>query len=297
MASSLSSSSLTSSSPPHLHFQDASLSMVLNGLTAGENLQEGSRKALGELGGALGDLGHDEDDSSFFFNFFLADPRISPGLHNTLCLLVATCLFLWSVHLLRRLVYANKLYKHFLIQQHPLHLRGLGCYADELQCLFRIHFEKIVQSLKPSAPIVILRVTVPVQTKAVSLLSFSSSSPLLGQDVDRDRSEKEKEKKGGRRDEEEAQGEKKRSASVRDEGERRERDEHIRGEESNERKLRRDRKASGMGAGRGDEEEEEDQEREQETEEEEVVEILIDALEESIVYVYWDVSIDALQKA
>lgn len=123
MASSSLSSSLLASSLPHLQFPDASLSMVLNGLTAagaagrgGENLQEErGREAVGRFGGARQQDGADDDSS--FFSFFLADPRISPGLHNTLCLLVVTCLFLWFFHLLRRLLYAKKLYRHFLVQQ------------------------------------------------------------------------------------------------------------------------------------------------------------------------------------
>ncbi|ESS28482.1 putative zinc finger protein [Toxoplasma gondii GAB2-2007-GAL-DOM2] len=105
----------------------------------------------------------------------LAASEISPGLHNTLCVLAGILLLLWLIHLLRRLVKADKVRRQFAVQQHPLHLRGLAGYSEDLQRLFRIHFEKLVRNYNPASPLAILRVRVAAQTKSVLFLPCTSS--------------------------------------------------------------------------------------------------------------------------
>ncbi|PFH36559.1 hypothetical protein BESB_047510 [Besnoitia besnoiti] len=106
----------------------------------------------------------------------LANPSISAGLHNTLCVLAGILLLLWFLRLLRQLIQEQKIRRQFAVQQHPLHLRGLARYSWDLQRLFRIHFEKLVRNYNPASPLAILRVRVAVQTKAVIFPSSSSSS-------------------------------------------------------------------------------------------------------------------------
>nr|CEL65416.1 TPA: hypothetical protein BN1204_012640 [Neospora caninum Liverpool] len=106
----------------------------------------------------------------------LATRGICPGLHNTLCVLAGVLLLLWFLHLLRRLIKAHKVRRQFAVQQHPLHLRGLAGYSEDLQRLLRIHFEKLVRNYNPASPLAILRVHVAVQTKSVLFLPTSSSS-------------------------------------------------------------------------------------------------------------------------